>query len=203
MNIQEYIETDEIQSIIKSIMDTEFIKEMETGELSDEKFKHYLIQDDIYLKYYKKAGNTIKTNAKNEYIKSLFEMIGSEEPIFHRDMLEMYKIKKDDINDDMMNYTTYSYVNHLIRWARESEYMGMISMFPCQWSYEYIAKNSDADDDKFKFWFDFYKSKGYTDITEKYFNILKNKELYFEERNTFKFGLLYELNYWIFCYNLL
>ena len=56
MNIQEYIETDEIQSIIKSIMDTEFIREMETGGLNDEKFRHYLIQDDIYLKYYKKAG---------------------------------------------------------------------------------------------------------------------------------------------------
>ncbi len=60
MNIIEYIKTDEIKGIIKNIMNAKFVLEMQDGSLSDDKFKYYLIQDDIYLKYYKEAGTKIK-----------------------------------------------------------------------------------------------------------------------------------------------
>ncbi len=116
-------------------------------------------------------------------------------------MLDKFGIKKENITEDLINYTTYSYINHLIRWSEDSDYNGMLSMLPCQWSYEYIAENSNVKSDKYSFWFDFYKSDGYIKITAKYFDILKDLELTGMQKNIFKFGLLYELNYWICSYN--
>lgn len=201
MNILDYINSDEIKNISDNILNTDFVKEMASGTLIDERFRYYLIQDDLYLKYYKIAGSNIKKITKNNEIKALYDLIGYDEPLFHIDMLKKFNVKKENINENMMNYTTYSYINHLLRWSLNNDINGMYSMFACQWSYEFIAKTIKNVKNKYKFWFDFYKSNKYTDITELYFKILNKLDINNNQKNIFKFGLLYELNYWVDSYN--
>ncbi len=201
MNIIDYINSDEIKNISNEIANADFINEMSSGNLIDERFRYYLIQDDIYLKYYKIAGSNIKKITKDDEIKDLYDLIGYDEPLFHSDMLKKFNVKKENINENMINYTTYSYINHLLRWSSDNDINGMYSMFACQWSYEFIAKTIKNVKNKYKFWFDFYKSNKYTDITELYFKILNKLDINNNQKNIFKFGLLYELNYWIDSYN--
>ncbi len=196
MKLSDILNDDYIKSIVSSIMNHPFINEMSYGTLSDEKFRYYLIQDDIYLKYYKDAAAAIYKNTKNNDIKELYEMIGIEEPEFHLMMLDMFNVKKDVINDSMMNYTNYSYINHLRRWSRENDVNGMLAMFPCQWTYDLIAENTEINDDRFKFWFDFYRDKKYRDITNKYISIMEKMDFNEEQLMIIKYGTMYELRYW-------
>ncbi len=200
MNITDFINSDEIKGISGKILNTDFVREMASGELIDDRFGYYLIQDDVYLKYYKMAGSSIKKITENDEIKDLYKLIGDDEPLFHINMLKQFNLKKENINENMVNYTTYSYVNHLLRWSMDNDINGMYSMFACQWSYEFIAENIDDVNSKYKFWFDFYKNDKYRDITGLYFKILNKSGINNLQKNIFKYGLLYELNYWIDSY---
>jgi thiaminase/transcriptional activator TenA len=200
MYLRSYLNSPEVMEIINGIIHSDFVESMKEGTLEDERFRYYLTQDHIYLKYYKNAGSTIGEMATDNKIIELYKQIGSEEPEFHTKMLSQFGISGDDIKDCDENYTTYSYINHLIRWSKSSSINGMLSMFPCQWSYGYIAEAIPAPREKFKFWFDFYKSSGYRSITDKYMEILGNIDLTRSQYNILQFGLLYELNYWKACY---
>ncbi len=201
MDIENYINSGEIKKISDEILNTNFVREMASGDLTDDKFRYYLIQDDIYLKYYKIAGSNIKKLTENDEIKNLYNIIGDGEPELHEYMLKKFNVNKKDISENMINRTTYSYVNHLLRWSIDNDINGMYSMFACQWSYEFIAENINKINDKYKFWFDFYKSDKYTGITELYFKILNKLDINNLQKIIFKYGLLYELNYWIDSYN--
>ncbi len=200
MYINSFIATDEVKSIANKILKTPFVQEMLDGTLSNAKFKYYLVQDHIYLKYYKDAGMRIKENSNDNDIISLYNDIGGNEPEFHKKLLIEYGIDGKNVNDTMQNYTTYSYINHIIRWSNDEPLNGMYSMFACQWSYEYIAENLKPVSEKYKKWFDFYKSDNYTSITSKYIDIFQKNEISPVQKYIFIFGLNYELNYWEECY---
>ncbi len=200
MYLRSYLNSDEVMTIINNIVHSDFVQAMKDGNLEDDKFRYYLTQDHIYLKYYKEAGATIGELSPKETVKQLYMEIGSEEPVFHTTMLERFNVNGNNIKDSDANYTTYSYINHLIRWSRDSDVNGMLSMFPCQWSYGYIAEAIPAPSEKFKFWFDFYHSQVYRSITDKYIEILGNVELSEYQEQILRFGLEYELNYWYECY---
>ncbi|MCL4453070.1 TenA family protein [Ferroplasma sp.] len=200
MYLRSYLNSQSIMAIINDIVHSDFIEAMRDGTLEDDKFKYYLVQDHVYLKYYKEAGSRIQNTSADEVIRKLYTDIGSDEPQFHRDMLLKFNVDGDSIKDTDMNYTTYSYINHLIRWSRDSDINGMLAMFPCQWSYGYIAEAVAGPEEKFKFWFDFYRSAPYRSITDRYLAILGEQELDEYQEQIIKFGLEYELNYWIACY---
>ncbi|MEM0139754.1 MAG: TenA family protein [Ferroplasma sp.] len=201
MYITDFIASPEILSISKDILNTPFVQEMKNGTLPDGLFRYYLTQDHIYLKYYKDAGKKIKLSSDDSEIKELYGEIGDEEPEFHTRMLKSFNLRSSEINDNMENYTTYSYINHIIRWSNDGAINGMYSMFACQWSYEYIARNLRNVSTKFEFWFNFYRSEKYTSITEKYIKIFNRSQMNEEQKSIFLFGLMYELNYWNACYH--
>ncbi len=200
MYLRSYLNSQEVMTIINNIVHSDFVEAMKDGTLEDDKFRYYLTQDHIYLKYYKEAGAIIGKSSPDERVKQLYIDIGSEEPVFHTNMLEKFGVNGDRIKDADANYTTYSYINHLIRWSTDSDVNGMLSMFPCQWSYGYIAEAITAPEEKFKFWFDFYHSPPYRAITDRYIEILGNEDLSESQKQILKFGLEYEANYWLECY---
>jgi thiaminase/transcriptional activator TenA len=200
MYLRSYLNSQEIMELIDKILHSDFVEAMKNGTIEEERFRYYLRQDHIYLKYYKSAGTSIEQSSSDDSIITLYEEIGSEEPEFHTNMLAQFGISGDDISENEINYTTYSYINHLIRWSKDSPVNGMLSMFPCQWSYGYIAEAVSGPSEKFKFWFDFYRSEKYRAITDKYIEILGSQELDFYQEKIIRFGLEYELNYWRDCY---
>ncbi|WP_337859947.1 TenA family protein [Ferroplasma sp.] len=200
MYLRSYLNSQEAMELINKIIHSDFVEAMKNGTLEDSRFRYYLTQDHIYLKYYKDAGTVIGKRAADMKIRELYELIGGEEPEFHTQMLKQFGVTPESICDCDANYTTYSYINHLIRWSNDSSINGMLSMFSCQWSYGYIAEATPAPAEKFKFWFDFYRSANYRNITDKYIEILGNIDLNKNQEEIIRFGLLYELNYWNECY---
>ncbi len=200
MYLRSYLNSPEVMELIDHIVHSNFVEAMKDGTLEDERFRYYLRQDHIYLKYYKDAGDVIGKNSGDKNIQELYKEIGSEEPQFHIDMLKKFGIPESEIKECEMNYTTYSYINHLLRWSKDSSINGMLAMFPCQWSYGYIAEATAAPSDKFKFWFDFYRSENYRYFTDKYIEALGKEILTPYQVHILKFGLQYELNYWRECY---
>jgi len=200
MYLRSYLNSPEVMELIDHIVHSDFVKSMKDGTIEDERFRYYLKQDHIYVKYYKAAGEVIGKNTGDDNIRELYNEIGSEEPEFHRNMLKQFGIDEAGIKESEINYTTYSYINHLLRWSKDSSINGMLSMFPCQWSYGYIAEATAAPSEKYLFWFDFYRSKDYRSITDKYLEILQKEPLSTYQEQIIKFGLEYELNYWKECY---
>lgn len=200
MYLRSYLNSPEVMELIDHIVHSDFVEAMKDGTIEDERFRYYLKQDHIYVKYYKAAGEVIGKNTGDDNIRELYNEIGSEEPEFHRNMLKQFGIDEAGIKESEINYTTYSYINHLLRWSKDSSINGMLSMFPCQWSYGYIAEATAAPSEKYRFWFDFYRSKDYRSITDKYLEILQKEPLSAYQEQIIKFGLEYELNYWKECY---
>ncbi|MCL4311299.1 MAG: TenA family protein [Candidatus Thermoplasmatota archaeon] len=200
MYLRSYLNSQEVMELIDHIVHSDFVESMKDGTLEDGQFRYYLRQENIYLKHYKAAGSIIGKSASDSKIRELYNDIGAEEPEFHRNMLKQFGVPEEEIKEYEINYTTYSYINHLIRWSKDSSINGMLSMFPCQWSYGYIAEAIPAPSEKFKFWFDFYRSKDYRSITDRYLEILGGEPLNTYQEQIIWFGLLYEFNYWKDCY---
>jgi thiaminase/transcriptional activator TenA len=87
MYLRSYLNSQEVMELIDNIIHSDFVEEMKQGTIDDERFRYYLRQDHIYLKYYKAAGENIGKSTDNNEIRELYNEIGSEEPQFHKDML--------------------------------------------------------------------------------------------------------------------
>jgi len=111
MYLRSYLNSQEVMELIDHIIHSDFVESMKQGTINDEQFRYYLRQDHIYLKYYKAAGENIGTNSNDNEIKQLYNEIGSEEPQFHKDMLNQFGIAEAEIKESEINFTTYSYIN--------------------------------------------------------------------------------------------
>ena len=122
-----------------------FVKGMETGTLDPEKFRHYIIQDYLYLNEYTKVFALGVTKAKSlgtmRLCASIIEAIANVEMDIHRGYMGRLNVSQEEIDSTKRELENLSYTSYMLRVAYdEGEAEILAAILSCALSYEDIAK---------------------------------------------------------------
>lgn len=122
-----------------------FVKGLEDGTLAKEKFRHYMIQDYLYLIDYGKVFAIGMAKAKSTESRQLFSAyirsISECEMDTHRGYMGIMGISHDEIEKSKMALDNLSYTSYMLRVAyEEGEAEIVAAILSCAYSYEVIAK---------------------------------------------------------------
>ncbi len=206
------------EEIWESYNDHPFIKGITDGTLEIEKFRHYMIQDYIYLLDYAKvfalgitkAGHDVAT--MQSFAKSIDVILNGEMTI-HRAYMARLGITEEEVANAKMSIDNYSYVSYMI--AQGS--MGGVAevyaaILSCAWSYEFIAKKiveinpKSVDHEFYGEWVRGYSSDEYADGNVRIFAAVEKAcEGLSDEHiealcEMFRVCSVYEYNFWDMAY---
>lgn len=130
-----------------------FVKGIADGSLEKEKFKHYIIQDTLYLKDYARAFLIGAAKSEDMEVMSFLatggcNMINSQDDVNKRYMRRM-GLTLEEIYSTPFSLDNLSYVSYMIRIAYEGGVAeALAAIMPCALSYEAIAKRMIANNPK-------------------------------------------------------
>ncbi|MBN1073943.1 TenA family transcriptional regulator [Clostridium botulinum] len=122
-----------------------FIIELKQGTLDIEKFKHYIVQDSIYLKEYARVyalgmykSKTLK-EIQNFY--SILSFVNADETSTRLKYLKEWNITQEDIEIAEVKKENKEYIDFMMKIAEECEVPEILmATLPCMFSYCYIGK---------------------------------------------------------------
>lgn len=211
------VEDERVKRCYAAYLNHPFIKGMETGTLSKEKFKTYLIQDSLYLKDYAKvyAAAFLLTNDIRDlqFLHSCIGVVTSDETNMHTKYLmdydlDVYKVDNMEIKPENRNYLDY--MLGFIKGGDIKEIF--ISALPCTLTYEYIGKalkkqcGLKLSNNYYGPWIEAYGGKEFEDFSINSCNLVDKlcKDISDnEEEKLIKIFLKscqHEMNFWDMCY---
>lgn len=194
---------------------TPFIRELQSGTLSFEKFKCYMIQDSIYLKHYARIyGKAMyhSTTLKDiQLYYSILSFLTEEESSVRLNYLKQFGITDDDIELIQPLPRNQNYIDFLLEIAERGNICEMLMAgLPCLLSYSYIFRKiatepettdsrywdliQDYSDEQY-----FEKCKCWCDFADKKCEILSDNEKD-NLRSIFEKASLFELKFWQMVY---
>lgn len=138
------------QPTMKRIYTHPFIAQMKDGSLPYSNYLSYLREDALYLEKYaevftilsQKVNQTEKQNEIKNYLQHLSFLAQEEAKNLH-----FHHIQKLP-NPPQMNSVNKKYTNHLLKYAQEDLFLGLVAALPCSWVYaavgQYLVQTSPA-----------------------------------------------------------
>lgn len=122
-----------------------FVQGIGHGTLAEEKFRHYLVQDYLYLKQYTKVFAVGIQKANDlEIMTTLAESVHgllSVEMSLHRKYAERFGLTEDEFTNAKEAPTTIAYTRYMLSEAQNGTLAHVIAaVLPCAWSYLEIGK---------------------------------------------------------------
>ncbi len=167
--VEELIE--KVLPIWQDCIDTKFVEELKTGELSDERFKQYIIQDTIYLKHYARVFGMglyhAKTMREVQMYYSVLSFVNGTETSTRMRYMKQFNIDEDYIETVVPLKENSEYFGFMIDTAKNGNTAEiMMAILPCMISYNYIfRKLAEAPETKNSKYYDFiadYLGEAYT-----------------------------------------
>lgn len=173
-----------VEDLRQKAMEHPFVDGLGSGELSEEIFKYYLVQDYLYLIDYAKifALGAIKardieliqnfTNSQNLILNSEMET--------HRGYMKEFGISLEEANNSEPSQINLSYTHYMYtKTAQGGVEEFVAAILPCMWGYLEIAdrlveKFGILEDNLYKNWLEMYTSDEFREQTH-YFKDLINK----------------------------
>lgn len=197
------------KEMFKSYLNHPFVDGIGAGTLSKDRFKHYLLQDYLYLLEYSKVFAMGIVKSPNEaamrgFSKYLNEILNSEMGI-HIDYLKDFKINPKNISKlYKCDFTTFSYTSYMYSVSCFGSFSHVVvALLACALSYEFIAKELLAKYPKqesfYSPWIKAYASDEYNQINvwlrELCKENLEEKDLA-SYKEIFKNCCLFEYKFW-------
>ncbi len=134
----------ENEGLYQKILNMPFNGELVNGTLNERTFKSYIIQDYIYLKYYRKAFAILLSKAPDDkasaFIVSNIKAIDDEIGNVHNVYIKQFNISKTELENASPLPSTELYVSYLIKTAALEPFeAGLAAMLPCDWVYYKIG----------------------------------------------------------------
>lgn len=207
-----------VESIWEKYYSHPFLKEMQKGILPKEKFKHYLIQDYLYLLDYAKvfALGVVKSKCERDMkrFSQLINGILSSEMGIHKIYMKKLDIDYTQIeNNYKRKLKNTSYTNYMLSVSFLGDLKEIcVATLACMWSYEKIAEtlyNEGIENDNFyKEWFEAYQGNEYDELNSWVLNLVDELTINCSEDEKerlieiFQNCSLYELEFWDMGYNI-
>lgn len=194
-----------------------FVQGIKDGSLTQERFRHYMIQDCLYLRDFAKVFALAAAKTKRmetAEVMSRYMNVMNGEMNVHDGYLGKLGITPDEINAGKQAMANLSYTSYMLRIAYEQGPAEILAAtLPCAYSYEWLAKKMieerpDCVNHSFYGdWITEYASKRYhTDNIELFDLLEKEAEGYGPKQmenlcEIYRNASVYELMFWDMAYN--
>lgn len=203
-------------AIWEAYMNHPFIKELESGTLSEESFKNYIIQDSLYLMEFARTyalgmykSRTLK-EIKNFH--SILSFVNADESNTRIKYLNKWGISQEEIEATTFKKANRDYCDFMLEIASKEDIPEILmATLPCMFSYCYIAEEIIKRNPKIEettYW-DFikdYSSDSYKACCIQWAQYAEElcKELEEERQSNliriFKEASVHEMNFWDMSY---
>ncbi len=134
-----------VQPIWESYLKHPFVKGIGEGWLEQNKFKHYLKQDYIYLIEYSRlfALGCVKANDLETMTRfaNLLHGTLNDEMELHRNYAEKFNISRAELEATEPSATMTAYTSYMLNVSQRGAIENIVaSVLACAWSYNYIGK---------------------------------------------------------------
>lgn len=160
--------------LIESIHGLPFNRELAEGTLDGERFRHYVVQDSLYLRRYGKAlalcaARAPEQGATDFFARSAHGAIEVERSM-HAGFLERLGLPKDTLEGAEPSLACQAYTDFLLAACYEQPYcVAVAAILPCFWIYgevgTAIAARAGADN-PYRAWIDTYADESFAAAVE-------------------------------------
>ena len=161
----------------------DFVVQMAKGTLGSERFKHYMIQDYLYLTDYIDVLNKTKELAESDELISFIENIikgtTNETVTVHIPNMKRIGITDDDIKNAKKEPVIEEYVSYMKGCLNEHGLLaGLTALLQCSWVYAYIGQKDSLEfknelvNSEYKDWFEAYSGEHYVKANQRWVEVL-------------------------------
>lgn len=134
-----------IEGIYGEILDHAFLRGLTEGTLPEENFRHYVLQDALYLRDYARALSLAAARSPNEDAIVMFNEHSAGaitvERSLHDGFLKEFGLPEDVVDKTPPAPTTLAYTSYVLRMAALGDYHEVLAaVLPCYWIYERVGK---------------------------------------------------------------
>ncbi len=150
----------DINPIFDSIVEHDFVNELQTGKLSMTSFQYYIQQDAIYLAEYARALNQLAARSNEPELMMKFMQFAQDTLRIERELHDSYFSQYDIEAETSKMPTCFAYTNYLLATtAHQPISVGIAALLPCYWIYPEVGKRiykNSAKQNPFQTWIDTY-----------------------------------------------
>ncbi|WP_163581461.1 thiaminase II [Gracilibacillus saliphilus] len=165
-----------VEPIWNSYLEHPFVKGLGDGTLEQEKFKHWLKQDYVYLIDYARLFAIGSSKAEDlekmaTFAKLLHGVLDVEMDL-HRNYAAEFGISKEELESTEPSAITTAYTSYMLNLSQRGGVENVVaSVLACEWSYNFIGKSlakwpGALDDNFYSSWVEMYSSNEFTALAE-------------------------------------
>ncbi|MCS7245908.1 MAG: thiaminase II [candidate division WOR-3 bacterium] len=171
-----------ISGIFEKILQHPFITGLVDGSLDERKFRFYVIQDAIYLKYFSRGLAILGTKfSEDDIYLSFLEDAKTAimvERSLHESFFKVWKLSYEDVNRTPIAPNNLLYVSYLMNIVYERPYYESLGAFlPCYWIYLEVGKHLEkfgSKNELYQKWINTYASKEFETVVRRVLDISEN-----------------------------
>ena len=162
-----------VRDLWQEAAEKSFVRGMAEGNLEEERFRRYMIQDYLYLQDYTNLLKYMKEYASDSRLASFFteaeEATRIETETVHIPGMKRIGITDEDIQTAIKDPVIEEYAGYMRSQAEEDYLAGLVALLQCSWVYAYIGQTMTARYAKelarspFKSWFEAYAAEEYSE----------------------------------------
>ncbi|QIN77568.1 thiaminase II [Rubrobacter marinus] len=163
-----------IESIYREVLDHPFLRGLTDGTLPEECFRHYVLQDALYLREYARALSLAGVRSRDESALVMFDehAVGAiaVERSLHEGFLKDLGVAREEAEGTAAAPTTLAYTSFLLRTATLGDYPEVLgAVLPCYWIYERVGKTlreRGSPTPRYQRWIDTYGGEEFGTLVE-------------------------------------
>jgi thiaminase/transcriptional activator TenA len=171
--------SDECYAAAKPIWDAQlehpFVKRLGDGSLEVDRFRHWVLQDYLYLKEFARVfawavAKSDRLDAMGWYAGVLNLTLNTEMEL-HRTYAARFGISPEELEAESMWPTTRAYTDFLVRTSADGDMADLLAaLLPCAWGYvhigQHLAQQNPPEDQRYADWIGQYSSQEFAEAAE-------------------------------------
>lgn len=173
----------EVKDLWSEAAEKPFVVEMAKGTLDEDRFRHYMIQDYLYLQDYMDILNLILAHASDpglrDFLRGTIEETKNETERVHVPNMRKIGIRDEELSGCGRESVIIEYVGYMKRQLEEKGLLaGLTAMLQCSWAYAYIGRvltDRYAEEiavSPYRSWFEAYTCGDYVAANRKWIDVL-------------------------------
>ncbi len=163
-----------IEPIHSEILAHPFLRGLTDGSLPEECFRHYVLQDALYLRDYARALSLVGARSDGEDTLVMFAEHAAGaivvERSLHEGFLKDFGLSEDVVDQTPIAPTTLAYTSYLLRATSLGDFHeGLAAVLPCYWIYAEVGKallDDGSPDPRYQKWIETYGGEDFGALVE-------------------------------------
>jgi len=162
------------EKIYEQILVHPFLTELVDGTLDERAFKHYIVQDTLYIREYARvhaiaAGRAEESDDLLRFTQIATDIVRAEQT-FHADFFEEWGLSDEDVWSTPQAPTTLAYTSYMLSVAYSGTFAEAVAaVLPCAWIYLEVGRKLAASGSRnplYQRWIDLYAGDEYEAIVQ-------------------------------------